>query len=31
MELLCTYWGGDQGAPGFDVLVDDKVIATEGA
>jgi DUF1680 family protein len=31
MELLCTYWGGDQGQRGFDVLVDNKVIATEGA
>ncbi len=31
MQLFCTYWGGDRGAHGFDLLVDDKVIATEGA
>jgi hypothetical protein len=31
MELLCTYWGGDQGPRGLDILVDNQVIATEGA
>ena len=31
MELLCLYWGGDQGGRGFDVVVDDQVIATESA
>ncbi|MBI5685944.1 MAG: glycoside hydrolase family 127 protein [Verrucomicrobia bacterium] len=30
MALLCTYWGGDNGPRGFNVLVNDKVIATEG-
>lgn len=30
MGLLCTYWGGDTGPRGFDVLVDDARIATEG-
>lgn len=31
MQLLCTYWGGDKGARGFDVLVDDKVVGTEAS
>lgn len=29
VTLLCTYWGGDAGKRKFDILVDDKVIATQ--
>ena len=29
MELICTYWGGDSGGREFDILVDDKKIATQ--
>ena len=28
-ELLCTYWGGEQGARQFDILVDGQVVATD--
>jgi hypothetical protein len=29
MQLLCTYWGSDNGAREFDVLADGKMIATQ--
>lgn len=29
MDLVCTYWGSDQGARVFDVLVDGEKIATQ--
>jgi len=29
MDLLCTFWGGEQGQRQFDILIDGKVIATE--
>jgi DUF1680 family protein len=29
LELACKYWGSDSGPRVFDILVDDKVIATE--
>jgi DUF1680 family protein len=28
-ELLCTYWGSDSGGRIFDILIDDKKIATQ--
>ncbi|MBE0535255.1 MAG: glycoside hydrolase family 127 protein [Phycisphaerae bacterium] len=29
VDLVCTYWGGDGGARTFDIIVDDKILATQ--